>query len=115
MRFKRGDVVLVRFPNSDLVTYKKRPALIIQDENVETGLSQQLAAQITSNLARRKGETRVFVSNTSAEGQEMGLVTDSVIMADGIATVIPREIEKAIGRCPVMLQVDQALRKILGL
>ena len=26
----RGDVVLVRFPNSDLVTYKKRHALVVQ-------------------------------------------------------------------------------------
>jgi mRNA interferase MazF len=58
--YKQGAVVLVHFPNSDLVTYKKRPALIIQDESVDTGLNQRLVAMITSNLAR-VGETRVLV------------------------------------------------------
>lgn len=48
--YKRGDVILVRFPNSDLVTYKKRPALVVQDENIDTGLNQWLVAMITSNL-----------------------------------------------------------------
>lgn len=56
-RFRRGDVVLVRYPHSDLITYKKRPALVVQDETVETGLRQRLVAPITSNL-RRTGETR---------------------------------------------------------
>ncbi|MGH7963858.1 MAG: type II toxin-antitoxin system PemK/MazF family toxin, partial [Candidatus Binatia bacterium] len=58
--YKRGDVILVRFPNSDLITYKKRPALVIQDEHVDTGLSQRLVVMITSNLART-GATRVVV------------------------------------------------------
>ena len=48
--YRRGDVVLVRFPNSDLVTYKKRPALVEQDETVDTGLSQRLVAMITSRV-----------------------------------------------------------------
>ena len=45
----------------------------------------------------------------------MGMVTDSVIMADGIATVVGREIDRTIGRCPAMDKVDAALRQILGL
>ena len=48
--YKRGDVILVKFPYSDLVRYKKRPALVVQDETVETGLSQRVVVQITSNL-----------------------------------------------------------------
>lgn len=112
--YKRGDVILVRFPNSDLVTYRKRPALIIQDENVHTGLSQRLVAMITSNLART-GETRVAVQKNSPARQAMGLVTDSVIVADNIATVHEREIDKVLGQCPCMPEVDVALRKALRL
>jgi mRNA interferase MazF len=44
--YKRGDVILVKFPYSDLVRYKKRPALVVQDETVETGLSQRVVVQI---------------------------------------------------------------------
>jgi len=38
--YRRGDVVLVLYPNSDLVTLKRRPALIIQADYLNTGLAQ---------------------------------------------------------------------------
>src|SRR5262245_18374545 len=42
--YKRGDVVLVLYPNSDLRTAKTRPALIVQVDNIQTGLSQVIVA-----------------------------------------------------------------------
>ena len=113
-RFKRGTVILIRYPHSNRVTYKKRPALVVQDESAETGLAKRLVVAITSNL-QRTGETRVFVARDSPEGEQMGLLTNSVIMADNIAAVIPREADKVIGRCTVMPEVDSTLRKVLGL
>ena len=53
MRFKRGDIVLVLFPNSDGVTFKKHPALIVQADNLSTGLAQTVVALVTSNMARQ--------------------------------------------------------------
>jgi len=50
---KRGDVVLVLFPNSDLVTFKRRPALVVQASNLDTGLPQVVIAMITSNITRK--------------------------------------------------------------
>ena len=35
---RRGDVVLVLFPNSDLRTAKRRPALVVQRNNLDNGL-----------------------------------------------------------------------------
>jgi mRNA interferase MazF len=52
MRYKRGDVVLVLFPDSNLRTAKRRPALVIQADNPGTGLPQTIIAMITSNMAR---------------------------------------------------------------
>ena len=112
--YKRGDVILVKFPYSDLVSYKRRPALIVQDETVETGLSQRVVTQITSNLDRTR-DTRVLVRKDSPDGQAMGILSDSVIVADHLATVLPREIDKVIGRCTCMPEVDTALRRLLGL
>ncbi len=112
--YRRGQVVLVRFPFSDLVRYKKRPALIVQDEKVDTGLSQRVVVQITSNLARL-GKTRVLITKQSIDGQNMGVLTDSVIVADHITTVLPREIDKVIGYCSCMPEVDKALKNVLGL
>ena len=50
--YKRGDVLLVLFPNSDLVTAKPRPALVLQADNLDTGLSQTIVAMITSKMFR---------------------------------------------------------------
>jgi mRNA interferase MazF len=34
--YKRGDVILVLYPNSDLRTAKTRPALIVQADDLHT-------------------------------------------------------------------------------
>lgn len=43
---KRGDVALVLFPNTDLISAKTRPVLIVQADELETGLSQIIVAMI---------------------------------------------------------------------
>jgi mRNA-degrading endonuclease toxin of MazEF toxin-antitoxin module len=53
MKTRRGDVVLVLFPNSDLRTAKRRPALVIQRDELSSGLAQTIVAMISSNLAHR--------------------------------------------------------------
>jgi len=114
MSYKRGDIILARFPNSDFKTFKKRPVLVVQSDDLKTGLRQRIVAAITSNL-NRIGSTRVLVLKDSAEGQQMGLVADSVVVADNLATMLDREVDRIIGTCPVMDRVDAALRIALGL
>jgi mRNA interferase MazF len=46
---KRGDVVLAVFPNTDGLTAKLRPVVIIQADGLDTGLPQVLVAMVTSN------------------------------------------------------------------
>jgi mRNA interferase MazF len=81
----RGDVILIWFPNSDLKTFKQRPALVMQADGLNTGISQVVVAMITSNLARRGHPSRVFVPLNSAEAKSGGLRTDSIIMTDNLA------------------------------
>ncbi len=47
----RGDVVLVLFPDSNLVTAKRRPALVIQRDDLQSGLSQTIVAMVTTQYA----------------------------------------------------------------
>jgi mRNA interferase MazF len=114
MTCKRGDVILVRFPNSDLRTYKKRPALVVQADGLHTGLRQRIVALITSNLSRT-GQTRVVVDKDTDLGRQMGLIMDSVVVTDNLATVLDREMDKVIGSCTEMETVDAALRTTLAL
>ncbi|GAH80463.1 unnamed protein product, partial [marine sediment metagenome] len=115
MSYKRGDVVLLRFPHSDLTTYSKRPGLlvdyflVVQADDVKTGLPQKIVVLITKTP--RRGSTRVPIKKGSHAGRMMNLLHDSVVVADNIRTVEEREIDKVIGHCPDMTKVDDALRK----
>ena len=115
MKTRRGDVILVLFPNSDLRTAKRRPALVIQRDDLNNGLPQIIVAMISSNLARRGHPSRIFVSRNSAEGKAAGLRLDSVIMADNLATVFETEMYSILGHLPNLKTVDAALKHTLAL
>ncbi len=111
---KRGDVVLVLFPHSDLRTAKPRPALVVQADNLQTGLPQIIVAMITTKLFRANHPSRVMVNLSAPEGQKTGLLTDSAVMTDNLATITESAIARIIGTLP-MNDVDKALRHTLGL
>jgi len=56
-------VVLVLFPHSDLRTAKTRPALVVQADNLETGLPQIIVAMITSRMFRANYPSRVLAKS----------------------------------------------------
>lgn len=112
--YKKGTVVLVLFPNSDLITAKRRPALIVQVENLNTGLEQVIVAMITSNLNRDGHPSRVRINKDSKQGHSAGILTDSVIMTDNLATIRFKEIDKALGTLPSLEVVDKALKVTFG-
>ena len=114
MLIKRGDVVRVVFPNSDLTTAKRRPVLVIQADNLNTGLAQTVMAMITSKMVRANHPSRVTVMVSSFAGVGVGLRLDSVIMTDNLVTVANAEINSVLGSLP-MKEVDAALRHTFGL
>jgi mRNA interferase MazF len=111
---KRGDVVLVVFPNSDLRSAKTRPALIVQADNLNTGIPQIIVAMITSQMSRAGHISRISVLMDSSVGKESGLLSDSVVMTDNLATVTLSAIYRKIGLLPA-LDIDIALKHTLGL
>ena len=111
---KRGDVVLVLFPHSDLKTARPRPALIVQTDDLESGLPQVVVAMITSRLFRANHPSRVMIKLDTSIGKRSGLLTDSVVMTDNLATISLVAIDRVIGKIP-MKEVDKALRHTLGL
>lgn len=113
---KRGHVVLVWFPvENDAL--EKRPALVVQNDLLDTGLDQAIFAMITSSLTLKDLPSRVFVEMSSPPGQAMGIRSDSVVALDNLAVMKNYEVEKSIGNCPssVMERVNEALKYALGL
>lgn len=111
---KRGDVILVLFPHSDLRSAKPRPALVVQADDLQSGLPQVIVAMVTSRIARANHPSRVVVQRSSAEGRRSGLLADSVIMTDNLATITEVAIDRVIGSL-AMTEVDKALRHTLAL
>jgi mRNA interferase MazF len=115
MNCRRGDIVLVLFPDSNLRTAKSRPALVIQADRLGLGLPQTIVAMITSNTARAGHISSVLVRVADRGGRESGLLMDSVIMTDNLATVHDHEIDRVLGTLPELAEVDAALRMTLAL
>lgn len=111
---KRGDTVLVLFPNSNLRTAKLRPAVVVQADNLNTGIAQVVIAMITSRMDRGGHASRVVIRIRDTSTKASGLLRDSVVMTDNLATVLVTEIDRRIGSLP-MSAVDQALRHTLHL
>lgn len=115
MQTRRGDIVLVIFPNSDLRTAKRRPAIILQRDALGNGLAQTIIAMISSNLARAGHPSRVLVEMNSSAGIAAGLRLDSVIMTDNLATVLDTELDAVLGHLPSITAVETALKHTLAL
>jgi mRNA interferase MazF len=111
---KRGDVVLVLFPNSDLRTAKTRPALVVQADELGTGLAQVVVAMISSRMFRSGHPSRVTIPHDSQAGRQSGLLSDSVVMTDNLATIVESALDDVIGNIP-MVDIGRALRHMLAL
>lgn len=114
-KIKRGSVVLLPFPNSDLQTAKLRPALIIQADDLDTGLEQIILAIISSNLSRADHESRILIETKTDTGKQSGLLFDSVVMTDNLATVALSRVTRVIGELKDTEMIDDALRHTLKL
>ena len=68
MKYKKGDIVIIGFPFSDLSRTKKRPALIISNDTVnQTGdyLMVQVSSKIRSDELTLPVNNSDYVNNTT--------------------------------------------------
>jgi mRNA interferase MazF len=115
MNYDQGDIVLVWFPESNLLTVKKRPAIILQADNLQTGMDQVVIGMITSNVLRSGHASRIFIDISTEPGRKTGLISNSVIMTDNIATVQFSEIYKKIGKFSDIDILKKAIKYTFGI
>ncbi|MEA1880083.1 MAG: type II toxin-antitoxin system PemK/MazF family toxin [Campylobacterota bacterium] len=88
MHYKKGDVVLIKFPFTDLKQSKKRPVLLVQDAN---DLGDFVCFQITSNS--RQVNTSKIEDNHIKSGE---LKLKSYIKYDKCFTLNVQTIDKKL-------------------
>jgi len=82
---QEGQIVLFKFPQTDLPSGKLRPALVIR--KLPGRFDDWLICMISSQLSQRLEDFDVIVGGTEADFETSGLKTDSVIRVSRLAVV----------------------------
>jgi len=114
---KRGDIVLAWYPFASSIGGKRRPCLIVQNDRDNNRLANTIVAQITSNLRAASEPTQLLIDVSTPEGAQSGLLQDSLISCNNLATIEQSLIAKVIGDLgsAMMQQVDDCLKIVLEL
>ncbi len=117
MTLHRGDVVLVQFPFASSTTTKYRPALVVQSDRNNARLKNTLVVAITSTTHRSGEPTQLIIEVATATGTQSGLVKDSVVSCENLATIEQSKVVRVIGSLPpdTMIQVNACLKASLDL
>lgn len=95
--FETGDIVLLKFPYTDGQSYKRRPALLLNNSDDE----DIIVCRITSKIYKSNFDILI------KEWEQVGLKLPSVIRVHKIATLEKSLIELVIGK------IDSSTRKIV--
>jgi mRNA-degrading endonuclease toxin of MazEF toxin-antitoxin module len=102
----RGDVLLLPISFVSGQGFKVRPAVVVQNDRLNTMLNSTIVAIITSTNTRVKNEpSQLFIDVLNSDGQATGLLHDSTVKCEHLDTVDRRDIHRVIGRfSPTLLQ-----------
>ena len=106
--YKRGDVVLIPFPFTDLTTAKQRPALIISSDEWNRNQADIIVCAITSQFPVEI--TAFEYSLPKSDILKASLPKPSKVKCGKIVTLDSRLIHKKLGAIS-----EQSLQKILSI
>ena len=97
-KVSRGDVVLLPIAFVSGHGSKVRPAVVVQNDDLNVRLNSTVVAIITSTNQRASKEpTQLLVDTSSKDGKATGLLHDSTVKAEHLDTD-QRDILRVIGR-----------------
>ena len=70
--------------------------------------------EIDQDIADEQAAYEELAKKHSTEGKQSGLLTDSVVMTDNLATIVTSAVYRVIGSLPTA-KIDKALKYTLGL
>src|SRR5690554_5831958 len=94
MSFKKGAVILIPFPFSDLTGIKQRPALVISSEESQRETKQIICMMITSAKPVFSTDYNLISWN------ESGLLKPSTIKVNRIFTINLDLVKRVLGELP---------------
>jgi mRNA interferase MazF len=115
--YKRGSVVLVRFPYTNLTGSKVRPAVIVTAEKYLAEAEDVLCAFISSVLPDPMLASDIIISSTHPDFRRTGLKRSSVLRTHKLVLLDKELVYSKLGDLSSMLtkQMDAGLIEALGL
>lgn len=110
--YKPGDIILVNFPFTDLVSSKVRPAIVITAKGEDI-----IIIGIFSKIPEIIQESWFIIEETSEYFTSTGLKKKSIIKTEKIAVVHTSIVKKTLGSLQedIFTKVKEKLKKTLGL
>ena len=117
MSLQRGDVVLAWYPFASGGGGKRRPCVVVQNDEDNNKSANTIVAQITSNLNRSGDKSHFLIEATTADGRQTGLLHDSLVSCNNLATIEQNLIAKTIGSlsAALLVKLDECLKAALQL
>jgi len=115
MSYKKGDVVVVKFPfvakEGTAFTQKGRPALVLSDHRIKRRYKDAILAAITSQVPEHTMELEIILEPEESNG----LVKRSLLRLDFIMTVPQELISRKIGILSrsLMKEAEGRLKRLL--
>ncbi|MGA2544044.1 MAG: type II toxin-antitoxin system PemK/MazF family toxin [Verrucomicrobiota bacterium] len=105
--FKRGDIILVHFPFTDLSSTKQRPALVVSSDALNVASEDVLVAAISSQVPAKLASEEFMIP--SGDLAACGLPKPSIVRLAKLAALHRQLVIKRIGSMP-----EPVLRRILA-
>ena len=103
---------ILRYPFASGRGASRRPALVVQNNRDNERLDNTIMAQITTNMRHVNDPTQLLIPRATPEGQQAGVLHDSVVSCNNLATVHADRMHRVIGHLPeaVMNRMDACLK-----
>jgi len=101
---RRGDVILVDFPFTDLAQAKVRPAVVVQNDRDNQRLRKTIVAMVTGNLRRNGDQSHLLIDPGTPDGASSGLYAPSLASCNNLFTIAQASVLRTVGRLSDVLK-----------
>ena len=112
MADRRGDVIMVALPFTDMARSKVRPVLIVQNDVANEVSGNVIVVAISSRVPQRLLPVQYLIPAESQIARAAGLPKTSIVDCGVIFTIAKRRVVRKTGTLPsaAMSAVDSRLR-----
>lgn len=114
---KRGSIVLIRYPFTDLTSFKVRPAVVLTPDKFLSKIDDVLCLFISSSISDKLLETDFILERTHFSFSQTGLKYRSVFRTHKLALLHKSLVIRILGELDdeLMKEINKRLKIALGL